>query len=408
MSKFSVLILAAGKGVRMKSGLPKVLHPIGGVPLIGHVLTTVLRLKPAELAVVIGHHADAVKLYVKGRWPRAKFFVQDVLDGSGGAVRRAIPWLKKQRGDVIVTCGDMPLQRDQSLKDLAQAHRREGNAATVLSAKVSQPTGYGRIVREIGGGVRKIVEELDATEPEKRINEINTGTYCFEAKALAEAIRQIKNNNAKKEFYLTDVISILKEMGCRVGAVVCQDPNEASGVNQRADLAHAEAVIRKRKLEALMKEGVTVIDPESTYVTEDVEVGPDTIIYPQTFILGKTRIGSHCQIGPWAHITDCTVENDVIFRASFAEASIIRKGARVGPFSRIRPKSELGPHVHFGNFSEVKNSKLGEGSKVNHLSYLGDATVGKNVNIGAGTITCNYDGIRKHPTTIQDHVFIGS
>jgi len=407
-SPLSILILAAGKGVRMKSSTPKVLHPVGGVPMIARVLRTVSSVKPKSVCVIVGHGGDEVRTYIRSGWPETVFVTQKVLNGSGGAVRQALSWLKKQKGDVIVTCGDAPLIKAESLKQLVQAHRQYGNAATVLTALIENPAGYGRIVRGGDGSLDRIVEHLDATSDERNIREINTGTYCFEAKTLAAAVTRIKANNAKGEYYLTDAIEIMREGRRRVGAVIAEEPSEALGVNQRADLAQAEAVIRRRTLAKLMKEGVTIIDPASTFIGDQVKIGPDTVIWPQTFIQGSTRIGSRCQIGPWAHIMDCQFENDVNFKASFAEQAIVKKGARVGPYSRLRPKSVLGPNVHFGNFSEVKNTVLGEGAKVNHLSYLGDAKVGKNVNIGAGTITCNYDGIHKHPTIIHDHAFVGS
>ncbi len=376
--------------------------------MVERVCRTVDGLKPSHVCVIVGHGGERVAEAVKARWPKAKFFTQKVLNGSGGAVKQALSWLKSQKGDVVVTCGDAPLLQTQSLANLRKLHHKEGNAATVLSADVEKPFGYGRIVREEDGSLEKIVEELDATQAERQIHEINTGTYCFNVAALVRALPRITSKNAKNEFYLTDVIEILKGDGARVGAVVCDDPNEALGINNRFDLARAEAALKARTLASLMAAGVTIIDPASTYVSEMAHVGTDTVLWPQTYLLGNTRIGSNCQIGPWAHITDCVIENNVTFKASFAESSVIRREAKVGPYSRVRPKSDVGPRVHLGNFSEVKATVLGEGSKVNHLSYLGDAKVGKNVNIGAGTITCNYDGIQKFPTIIQDHAFIGS
>jgi bifunctional UDP-N-acetylglucosamine pyrophosphorylase/glucosamine-1-phosphate N-acetyltransferase len=407
MKPVSILILAAGKGVRMKSETPKVLHPVGGTPMVDIVCDTVAKLKPAGVAVIIGHQGERIRSHIKTGWPKTKFFNQNVLDGSGGAVRRALGWLRSQRGDVIVTCGDMPLLQEESLRGLIKAHRQEKNLVTVLTAVVERPFGYGRIVRRHDGAVERIVEELDASPRERNIREINTGTYCFNAKALARVLPKLSNKNAKKEYYLTDTLTLLAETGS-IGAVTCLDPNEALGVNRRRDLVLAESARRQRKLGELMDAGVTIIDPASTYVENQVEVGPDTVIYPQTYLKGKTRIGSGCQIGPWTHATNAIVENDVILLASFLDDSIIRRGAKVGPYSRVRPGSDLGPDVHLGNFSEVKKSVVGAGSKVNHLSYLGDAKIGKNVNIGAGTITCNYDGIHKHPTRIDDHAFVGS
>jgi bifunctional UDP-N-acetylglucosamine pyrophosphorylase / glucosamine-1-phosphate N-acetyltransferase len=408
MPNISVLILAAGKGTRMKSALPKVLHPVAGVPMVQRVITALSPLRPVSTCVIIGHGADRVRELVSGISPRTTFAVQKILNGSGGAVRQAAAWLKRQSGEVIIACGDAPLIRTETFSSLIRQHRSEGNVATVLTTIMPDPTGYGRIVRGYDGSVARIVEHLDATDTERGISEINTGTYCFSAKALARVLPRLKNDNAKKEFYLTDTLELLAAEGGRVGGVIAGDHWETMGINSRVELATAEGIAFRRKARELMEAGVTVIDPDDTYIHETVKVGPDTVIYPQTFVLGKTTIGSGCRIGPWAHVSDCVIENDVTFRASFADRSRIRRGAQVGPFSHVRPNSDLGPNVHMGNFSETKNARIGEGSKLNHLSYLGDATVGKSVNIGAGTITCNYDGIQKFPTEIQDHAFIGS
>jgi bifunctional UDP-N-acetylglucosamine pyrophosphorylase/glucosamine-1-phosphate N-acetyltransferase len=408
MKSTSILILAAGKGTRMKSNLPKVLHAVGGVPMVERVVRAAERLKPTGLCVIVGHGGDQVRGHVRSFSPKADFAVQKILNGSGGAVRQALAWLKRQSGDVIVTCGDAPLIRPETFSALVGQHRRQKNAATVLTTHMPNPFGYGRIVRAYDNAVERIVEHLDATDDERKITEINSGTYCFNARALARALPRLKNTNAKKEFYLTDTLEILRNEGGRIGAVVCDDHQEILGINSRAELALAESIARDRKCRALMAAGVTIIDPATTYVEETVTVGPDTVLYPQTFLVGRTRIGAGCAIGPWSHISDCEIGDNVTVKASFADASRVRDGSRIGPFSHIRPGSDLGPNVHMGNFSETKKTRLGEGSKLNHLSYLGDAIVGKSVNIGAGTITCNYDGIRKSPTHIQDHAFIGS
>jgi bifunctional UDP-N-acetylglucosamine pyrophosphorylase/glucosamine-1-phosphate N-acetyltransferase len=408
MNQLSVLILAAGKGVRMKSAKPKVLHTVGGRPMVDVVFDIVSALKPTRAAVIVGHQAAEVRAHVSQRHPNAVFFMQPVLDGSGGAVRRAVNWLKKQPGNVLITCGDMPLQQVESLRALVREHNKSKNWGTVLTAKVERPFGYGRIVRRRDDTVERIVEELDANPREKAISEINTGTYCFNARALARVLPRLKNSNAKREYYLTDVLELLQKDGGRVGAVVCLDSNEALGVNRRRDLALAEAALRVRKLNELMDAGVTIMDPASTYIGMDVRIQPDTVVWPQTYIFGNSRIGSGCAIGPWAHIVDSSIENDVILQSSFVEGARIRRGARVGPYSRVRTGSDIGENAHLGNFSETKKTVLGAGSKANHLSYLGDAKIGKNVNIGAGTITCNYDGIRKSPTFIEDNAFIGS
>lgn len=408
MKTISILILAAGKGTRMKSALPKVLHQVCGVPMVERVVRTIQPVRPSSVCVVVGHGGDQVKTVLLRKFPKTQFAHQAVQDGSGGAVRQALGWLQKQRGLVLIACGDAPLISQQSFKELIHAHQKDKNVATVLTTKMPNPYGYGRIIRSRDGAVERIVEHLDATRRELEINEINTGTYCFDAVALARILPKLKNNNIKKEYYLTDTLELLHQAGGRIGGLICVDPDETMGINGRAELAKAEAALYRRKADSLMAAGVTLIDPKSTYVADTVKVGADTVIWPQTFILGDSKIGSGCQIGPWAHISDTTIENKVIFQSSFSDQALIRSGARVGPYSRVRPGSDIGRNAHLGNFSEIKNSKLGEGSKANHLSYLGDATIGKNVNIGAGTITCNYDGVKKHPTKIQDNAFIGS
>jgi bifunctional UDP-N-acetylglucosamine pyrophosphorylase/glucosamine-1-phosphate N-acetyltransferase len=408
MPQISALILAAGKGVRMKSALPKVLHSVGGIPMLARVLTTVNSLRPTSVGVVVGHRADLIRKSLASSPGKPAVFTQPVLNGSGGAVRAALSWVRRQRGAIVVTCGDTPLLRAETLKDLLKSHIRNRNVATVLTTEVPVPFGYGRIVRGFDGRVQRIVEELDASVEERRIQEINTGTYVFDGRTLARILPRLKPNNQKHEYYLTDVLEILNQEGGRVGAHVSDDREESQGVNSRADLASAEATFRRRILKSHMDNGVTLLDPDTTYIDEFVKIAPDTIIFPQTFIKGATVIGSGCQVGPWAFIDGCIFKNDVIFRASFAESSVLESGSRVGPYSRVRPGSVVGKNAHLGNFSEVKNSRIGEGSKANHLSYLGDAILGKNVNIGAGTITCNYDGIKKSPTSIQDQAFIGS
>ncbi|MCG3205400.1 MAG: Bifunctional protein GlmU [Elusimicrobia bacterium] len=408
MKPISILILAAGKGTRMKSSLPKVLHPVCGIPMVERVVRTGQFVRPSSVCVVVGHGGEQVKQVIHQKFPKTQFVSQSVQDGSGGAVRQALSWLKKQKGLVLLACGDAPLISAQSFKELIHAHVKDNNRATVLTTKMPNPYGYGRILRSKDGSVEKIVEHLDANPRELEINEINTGTYCFDAAALAHVIPKLKNNNVKKEYYLTDTLELLRQEGGRIGGLICVDPDETMGINSRAELAKAEIALYRRKAEALMAAGVTIVDPKSTYVADTVKVGSDTVLWPQTFLLGQTKVGSGCQIGPWAHIQDTQIENRVIFQSSFSEGALIRSGARVGPYSRVRPGSEVGRNAHLGNFSEIKKSTLGEGSKANHLTYLGDATIGKNVNIGAGTITCNYDGVKKYPTQIQDNAFIGS
>ena len=408
MSKLSSLILAAGKGVRMKSSLPKVLHPLGGRSLIQHVCRTHSALALDHMIVVVGHKGEQVKKHLAPEFKKIRFYKQPVLNGSGGAVRVLSSWLRTYKGDLLVVCGDAPLLTEKTLKELLATHRTHQNSATVLSVKLENPTGYGRILRSPGGFVSGIVEEIDASPAQRKISEVNSGAYCFNSKKLACVLPLLRNRNAKKEYYLTDALEHLRREGGQIGAYICPDSTEALGINSRFDLALAQKVLFHRKSKKLMQEGVTIVDPGSTFIHDEVKVGVNTVIWPQTILVGRTQVGANCEIGPWAHIVDSKIENDAKIKASFIESSLIRKKAKIGPFSRVRPHSVIGPGAALGNFSEIKNTTLGEGSKANHLSYLGDSTIGKNVNIGAGTITCNYDGFQKHPTVIQDQAFIGS
>lgn len=408
MPALSTLILAAGKGTRMKSALPKVMHPVGGVPMIERVCATAKASRSAATAVIVGHGSEVVRAHLSARFSNLRYFKQNKLDGSGGAVRQAAAWLRSISGDVLITCGDAPLFTAATFRGLVTRHRRERNDATVLTMKVPDPAGYGRIIRDGSRAVLGIVEELDATTAQRRVDEVNTGTYVFRAAVLARHIKRLKNDNAKREYYLTDVLGLIRDAGGRVGGSLCDDYREAQGINSRIDLAAANRALYQRTAETLMRAGVTIVDPASTFIDEAAKVAPDAVIWPQTFVLGESRIGKAAQVGPWSHLQDAIVEEKSYVLASFVEKARIRAGAKVGPMSRVRPNSVVGPGAHVGNFSELKNTALGAGTKVNHLSYLGDSTVGKNVNIGAGTITCNYDGYRKFPTVIQDQAFIGS
>jgi bifunctional UDP-N-acetylglucosamine pyrophosphorylase/glucosamine-1-phosphate N-acetyltransferase len=390
MSNLSVLILAAGEGTRMKSALPKVLHEAAGKPLLAHVLDAASVLKNAAAGVVVGRGADEVRKRLPGH--AMTFFFQKERRGSGHAVKTAAAWLKKRGGDVVLLCGDAPLVKPETLKALAALHKKEGNAATLLTARVPAPFGYGRIVREGGGRVTAIVEEKDATPEQRAISEINSGAYAFRAADLLPALAKVKPNNAKGEYYITDVIGLLVAAGRPVGALCVEGDEECLGVNTRLELAQAEKVLRRRQAERLMADGVTVVDPDATYVDAGVVVGPDTVLWPQTYLLGNTRVGAGCKIGPLAVLEDCTVAD----------------GCQVGPFARLRPGARLGERARVGNFVEIKKSVLSPGVKVNHLAYVGDATVGADVNIGAGVITCNYDGVNKHETRIGAGAFIGS
>lgn len=401
------VILGAGEGTRMKSCLPKVLHKVCGKELISHVIDCLNKaVKMQKLVVVVGSGSDLVIEHLE------KYCVEHVFQkerlGSAHALLQAKNKFKNLDGQLIVMCGDTPLVQSKTIKDLLKYHTKNKNSATVLSGMVENPFGYGRIVRNSKGNVSCIVEEKSATEQEKQIREINSGIYCFDLKVLWKALNKVDNKNNKKEYYLTDVIAILNKDGCKTDAVALTTEEEILGVNDRKQLAVAENILRTRKNDEFMASGVTIVDPKTTYVDSDVIIGQDTIIKPNTHIEGKTKIGKNCVIGPDTTITDSVIADNVFITNSYIEESVIEKEVKIGPFAHLRPKSVLKEKVKVGNFSEVKKSIVGYGSKVNHLSYIGDAVVGKNVNIGAGTITCNYDGKNKFQTVIQDDVFVGS
>jgi len=408
MSELLVLILAAGKGTRLKSSLPKVLHLLAGRPLLEHVVRASTPLHPTETLVVVGYEAESIKARLANF--RSLVFVEQVPQlGTGHAVRLALPLLKQHRGAVLILSGDVPLISTPTLEKLIAIHRKSGSSATLLSAMLEDPTGYGRVLRNSHGTVERIVEQRDANPQEQSVREINTGTYCFEMPELCDALGDLSANNSQKEYYLTDCIGLLRERKKVVSAVVCEDPLEVSGVNTRMDLASLERTVRHRKLQQLMADGVTILDPDSTYVTPDVQVGKDTILYPNVFLEKESSIGSGCQIYPNVRISQSVLEDNVlVLDGSVISESHIQSNAQIGPFAHLRPRSRIGKKARIGNFVEIKNTRIGDHSKASHLSYLGDAQVGEHVNIGAGTITCNYDGTTKHQTVIEDRVFVGS
>jgi bifunctional UDP-N-acetylglucosamine pyrophosphorylase/glucosamine-1-phosphate N-acetyltransferase len=328
--------------------------------------------------------------------------------GSGHALLQVKNKAKGLKGNLIVMCGDTPLIKKNTIKKLLSYHLKHKNHATVLSGIIENPFGYGRIVRDVKGNVSCIVEEKSATIQEKQIKEINSGIYCFSLEILWQALSKVKPNNNKKEYYLTDVISILNKSGYKTDAVSVCSEEEILGVNDRLQLATASDILRGRKIEELMANGVTIIDPYTTYIDGDVVIGQDTVVKPNTFIEGNVAIGSDCIIGPNAVIADSKIANNVTIRYSYVDGAEIENNVKIGPFAHIRPNTVLKENVKVGNFSEIKKSVIDKNSKVNHLSYIGDATIGKNVNIGAGTITCNYDGKNKHQTILEDEVFVGS
>lgn len=404
MSKLLTVILAAGKGTRMKSRLPKVLHKIGGKPMVEQVLCAANEAGSERNVVIIGFGAEKVKEHLEGR---AQFAMQEEQLGTGHAVMQARDILADWDGTVLVVCGDTPLLTPELLKNLCQEHEAQGAKATVLTAKMADPTGYGRVIRDSEGVVVKIVEQKDASEEEKLVDEVNTAIYCFDAKALLGTLDSLTCENAQGEYYLTDVIGILRDRGERVWAVVADDPSEVQGINSRVQLAQAQQVMKERKNRQLMEAGVTIIDPASTFVDTDVEIGMDTVLYPYTWLSGKTKIGENSVIGPNVMVEDSVIGNDVQMKFVYAHECTVKDGVTVGPYVHLRPNTVIENHVKIGNFIEVKNSTVGEGSKLPHLSYIGDTDMGARVNIGCGTIMVNYDGQNKHRTTIEDDAFIG-
>ncbi|KRM55880.1 bifunctional UDP-N-acetylglucosamine diphosphorylase/glucosamine-1-phosphate N-acetyltransferase GlmU [Lacticaseibacillus sharpeae] len=399
------IILAAGKGTRMKSKLYKVLHEVAGKPMVDHVLTQVEQVHPDTIVTVVGHGAEAVEAELGDR---SQFVVQEQQLGTGHAVLQAESILGDKEGMTLIANGDTPLLTAQTFEKLFAYHRDKGAKATILTAKAPDPTGYGRIVRGELGTVQKIVEQKDATPEEAKIDEINTGVFCFDNQALFSALHETTNNNAQGEYYLTDVIEILKRRGDVIAAYKMKNFDESQGVNDRVALASATKVMRKRINEQHMRDGVTIIDPENTYIDVDVKIGNDTIIEPGVYLNGKTVIGSDCVIGSNTVITDSTIEDGVHTLSSTIEDSIMRQGSNVGPNSHLRPKSDIGAGVHIGNFCEIKNATLGENTKVGHLTYVGDATLGKDINIGCGVVFVNYDGVHKFHSNVGDKAFIGS
>jgi bifunctional UDP-N-acetylglucosamine pyrophosphorylase/glucosamine-1-phosphate N-acetyltransferase len=407
MSDLHVVILAAGKGTRMKSALPKVLHRTGELTLIEHVLRNAEALQPSTAVVVVGHQSAEVQQALAKR-PGLRFALQEPQLGTGHALLQAQSHLRAARGTVVLLSADVPLLRAATLRRLLDVHHARRAAATVLTAMVDNPHGYGRIVRD-GGQLMAIVEEKDATADDRRICEINSGVYAFDLEPLFGALNGLGANNAQGEYYLPDLIRIYRSEGLGVEAVVLDDAREILGVNSRRELADVSAILKQTRNEDLMAAGVTIVDPASTWIGPEVSVGPDTVLHPNVYLEGKTTIGARCTINASVRIVDSTVEDDtVINNFCVITESYIESGAQVGPFAHVRPQSRIERDARVGNFVELKKTTLGAGSKASHLTYLGDATIGAKVNIGAGTITCNYDGVHKNPTVIEDSAFIGS
>ena len=403
MSELVAVILAAGKGTRMKSKLPKVLHKIGGKPMLQHVLDAADAAGAARKVVVVGHEAELVEAMVG---EQAQMALQAEQLGTGHAVMQTEAVLKDFCGTVMIICGDTPLLEAAELKKFYEGHVASQAAATVLTAFMDDPAGYGRIIRDADGNVLGIVEEKDAVLEQKAIKEINTGIYCVEAPLLFEVLATL-TCDAQGEYYLTDVLAKLNAMGKKVGGVATADSDMIMGINSRRQLAEAENIMRQRILNKLMDDGVTIMDPASTFIEKGVEIGQDTVIYPYTWLEGTTKIGEDCQIGPNVRLTNVRIGNTAELQFVYGHDCEVQDNVVIGPYVHLRPDTVIGDNVKIGNFVEVKNSHVGTGSKLPHLSYIGDSDIGSSVNIGCGCITVNYDGKKKHRTIIEDNAFVG-
>ncbi|MDQ0257859.1 bifunctional UDP-N-acetylglucosamine pyrophosphorylase/glucosamine-1-phosphate N-acetyltransferase [Evansella vedderi] len=402
-NRFAV-ILAAGKGTRMKSDLYKVLHPVGGKPMVQHIVDQVKGCKVKKVITVVGHGAEKVKDQLGAE---VSYVLQEEQLGTGHAVMQAESLLSGEKGTTVVLCGDTPLLTQQTIDALIEEHETQKAKATILTAVADDPTGYGRIIRDNDGTVRKIVEHKDATNEELTVKEINTGTYCFDNEALFKALKKVGNDNVQGEYYLPDVVEILQEQGEVIAAYGTDDFNETIGVNDRVALSRAEILMKNRINKQMMINGVTLIDPNNTYISSDAKIGRDTVVYPGSIIQGNTEIGEGCIIGPYTEIINSKIGNETTIKQSVVHDSEIGNIVSIGPFSHLRPQTRLGNHVRVGNFVELKKMSMGDGSKASHLSYLGDAEIGTNVNVGCGSITVNYDGKNKYLTKVEDGAFIG-
>jgi len=405
--KLAAIVLAAGVGKRMNSSLPKVIHRIQGVPMIQYVLDTLHSLGPDIISVVVGKRSGEIRRSLTD--PDSLSFVyQKEPKGTAHALLQAAPALSGFRGTVIVLNGDTPLITPETLRKFLVLHKRKKNGISILSFISNDPASYGRIVREEADAVTGIVEERDATPSQKTIREVNSGIYAFKPDVLG-LLKQIRLNKAKREYYLTDVVAVARRNGTKMDAFCIGVEEELMGVNTQLDLEKAGRLLRYRIMRRWRERGVIFVDDNLVFLSPDVRIGGNTLIYPNVYLEGMTRIGRNCKIYPNVRITGCIVSDDAVIKDStLIEDSVIEKGATVGPFAHIRPGSRVGRDARIGNFVELKKAVIGAGTKASHLSYLGDAKIGKDVNIGAGTITCNYDGHRKHVTTIGDNVFIGS
>ena len=404
MENLKAIILAAGKGTRMKSKMPKVLHKVCGKSMVECVIDEAAKLGCEGVCVVIGDKAEMVKESLEGK--NVAFALQEQQLGTGHAVMQAADFIEDDK-DVIILYGDTPLIKAETLEKFINFHRENKNSVSVISAIVEDSAGYGHIIRDNEGHFVKNVEYKDATEEEKLVKEINTGIYCFKGKDLKESLSKINNNNAQGEYYLPDTLEILLKEGKGVDAVSVGDVTEFAGVNSRVQLAEAEKILKDRINRYHMENGVTIIDPANTYIGADVKIGMDTVIYPNCVIEGNTVIGEECKVGPSCRLTDMVLSDNVTIQFTTAMESSIGSGTKVGPYAYIRPNCKIGENIKLGDFVEVKNSVIGNGTKVSHLTYIGDADVGERINFGCGTVIVNYDGKKKYRTTIENDVFIG-
>ena len=404
MTHTYAVVLAAGQGTRMKSKLYKVLHPVCGKPMVEHVVDHIQGIGAERIVTIVGHGAEKVQDRLG---TRSEYALQAQQLGTAHAVLQADSVLGELPGTTLVVCGDTPLIRPETMQALLAHHKDTSAKATILTGIPENSTGYGRILRNAEGQVERIVEQKDATPEEQEVKEINSGTYCFDNLALFAALKLVKNDNSQGEYYLPDVIEILKQQGDIVSAYATDDFEETLGVNDRVALSQAETIMRERIAEKHMRNGVTIINPASTYISADAIIGSDTILQPGVIIEGASEIGEDCLIGPNSHIMDSKIGHRTSVHSSVVSKSVIGEDTAVGPFAHIRPDSEIGNEAKIGNFVEIKKTKLGNQSKVSHLSYIGDAEVGERVNIGCGTITVNYDGKNKFVTTIEDDSFVG-
>lgn len=404
MSNLVAIILAAGKGTRMRSKYPKVLHKVGGKPMLQHVIDAATAAGADKKVIIVGHEAEMVEAMVGKQGTIA---LQKEQLGTGHAVMQTAKALKDFTGTALILCGDTPLLDGEELKKFCDAHKASGAAATVLTAIMDDPFGYGRIVRDANGNVQGIVEQKDATEEQKAIKEINTGIYCMECPQMFDVLATLTNDNAQGEYYLTDVLQKLNAAGAKVGGISTDDSDMVMGINSRKQLSVAEGVMHQRILDKLMDAGVTIMDPASTFIEASVKIGRDTVIYPYTWLEGTTEIGEDCEIGPNARFTNVKIGDDNHLQFIYGHDCEVKNHVTAGPYVHLRPDTVISDHVKIGNYVEVKNSNVGYGTKLPHLTYIGDSDIGSGVNMGCGCITVNYDGKKKHRTIIGDNAFVG-